>query len=139
VNNIVEGVTDNKPGSLAIGVLQLFGIAAGSAGSHYLNKAEAFYNRISNLPRSMIYGAAAAGLKKEHIGIFFKTMSMFGVSANTIKESALLFSKISGEDFAHLSAVLNYQPPASTHSDPNRPTMVGPGANAVYSPDSLNR
>jgi RHS repeat-associated protein len=111
LNNIVQGIKNKDNLQLGIGVLEVIGMALGKAGDRYLEYAESSYNRISKLPRSMIYGAIAAGLRDEHIGIFFKAMSIVGVSADTIKASAENYSVVM-DDMKNLLTVLNYQPPS---------------------------
>jgi RHS repeat-associated protein len=112
LNNIVQGIRNKDNLQLGIGVLEVIGMALGKVGSQYLEYAESSYNRISKLPRSMIYGAIAAGLRDEHIGIFFKTMSIIGVSADTIKASAENYNTSIG-DMKNFLAVLNYHPEKS--------------------------
>jgi RHS repeat-associated protein len=108
INNIVQGIKNKDNLQLGIGVLEVIGMALGKVGDQYLEYAESSYKRLSNLPRSMIYGAVASGLRDEHIGIFFEAMSLVGVSADTIKSSAENYSTLTG-DMKNLSAILNYQ------------------------------
>jgi RHS repeat-associated protein len=129
VNNIIDGVKKKDALLLGIGVAEIIGMAAGMKGDEFFAYADAAYARASKLPREMIYGAIAAGLRDEHIGIFFETMAILGVSADTIKTSAEKYSILTG-DLNNLSSILNY----NHQQDVSAPSQFGPGTGRSVPP-----
>nr|WP_230977835.1 RHS repeat-associated core domain-containing protein [Treponema vincentii] len=87
ISNIAEGVMEDDKLKIGIGILQMFGMALGEAGSHYFKYAESAFERAKLVPRSMIVGFICSGIRDKHMGIFYKVMSMLGVSADVVKSS----------------------------------------------------
>lgn len=87
MSNIAEGLMEDDQLKVGIGILQMFGMALGDIGSHYFEYAEAAFKRAKLVPRSMIVGLICSGIRDKHMGIFYKVMSMLGVSADVVKSS----------------------------------------------------
>jgi len=87
MSNIAEGLMEDDQFKVGIGILQMFGMALGEVGSHYFKYAESAFKRAKLVPRSMIVGLICSGIRDKHMGIFYKVMSMLGVSADVVKSS----------------------------------------------------
>ena len=87
IANIAEGIMERDELKIGIGILEVFGMALGKAGSHYFEYAESAFKRAKLVPRSMVVGMILSGIRNKDLGTFFKAMSMLGISTDTIKTS----------------------------------------------------
>jgi hypothetical protein len=87
LHNLAKGIADRDPIQIGVAIVQIIGVTLGLKGDKYLKFAEDAYKRATLIPRSMIYGMIASGIQDEHIGAFFKAMSMLGVNADNINSS----------------------------------------------------
>ena len=72
IANIAEGIMERDELKIGIGILEVFGMALGKAGSHYFEYAESAFKRAKLVPRSMVVGMILSGIRNKDLGTFLK-------------------------------------------------------------------